>query len=490
MKRAFYFIIIVLLCFWGVGLTDDLKPEKIYAADSGRYIFYKWNSDMMSEVSWELKGDCLTIDHDGTYLSYMDRIDEVIGSDVIKKACKLRIRPAAGIENVIKNKYSNIVEVEFYSIPEMVYRDVSVYDDFAVSEGFFDMFPNLKKISFIGTRLGNNYIDFSKNKIDEIYVDGEYPNFEKIWDGFKGIVTYKNNYKSWKNVTNSVKKGIVYKKLGSTSLKNAEIDLKKCFYTYDGSAKTPTVIVNLGGKILSRDEDYTLEYKNNYDDGIATIYIVGQHDYCDIVEMNYVILPYNPGMEAVYDDGAFIEGRFVYGITDEEDNEVEVYCPAKSGIKTADIPDTVKYDGVEYKVTSIGNKAFYRNRKLQSVEIGDNIESIENYAFYGCTKLADVKLGSNVEEIGASAFRKCTKLKSIVLPKSVSELGKNVFFGCKRLKSITIKSKKVIDIKKNAIKGISSKATIKVSSKKLVKAYSKKLTKKTGYKKTMTIKKK
>ena len=51
------------------------------------------------------------------------------------------------------------------------------------------------------------------------------------------------------------------------------------------------------------------------------------------------------------------------------------------------------------------------------------------------------------------------------------------------MKSTTLKS-----VGKNAIKGINKKATIKVPKKQL-KAYKKLFTKKTGYKKTMKIKK-
>ncbi len=154
------------------------------------------------------------------------------------------------------------------------------------------------------------------------------------------------------------------------------------------------------------------------------------------------------------------------------------------------IPATIKCEGITYKVTSIGQKAFYKNTKIKSVEVGNNVTSIENYAFYGCKNMASLNFGKKVEVIGSSAFRKCTKLTAVTLPKSMEELGKNAFYGCSKLKTITINANSVIDIEEGAIKGISNKAVIKVP-KKHYKKYQKKLTSRTGYKKkTMKLKKK
>lgn len=106
------------------------------------------------------------------------------------------------------------------------------------------------------------------------------------------------------------------------------------------------------------------------------------------------------------------------------------------------IPATVTIDNVAYKVTSVGNKAFSGNKKITKVTIGKNVTSI----------------------------------------------GKNAFQNCKKLKTITIKSTSLKSVGKNALNGINKKATIKVPKKQL-KAYKKLFSKKTGYKKTMKIKK-
>ncbi len=105
------------------------------------------------------------------------------------------------------------------------------------------------------------------------------------------------------------------------------------------------------------------------------------------------------------------------------------------------VPDTVKIEGVKYKVTKIAAKAFKNQKKLKKVTIGKNITSI----------------------------------------------GKQAFYGCKKLKKITIKTTKLKTVGKQAFKGIHKKATIKVPKKKYKKY--KKLLKGKGQKKTVKIKK-
>lgn len=274
------------------------------------------------------------------------------------------------------------------------------------------------------------------------------------------------------------------------SLESAAATLNETIFTYDGSEKKPVVTVVLGGKTLTQGVEFSVTYEANVNEGTAYAVVQGIGYYTGTFRMSYTILPYSAGMDSVYSkDDTLISKNLLYHITDEEEGEVEISSTSNKSLKQLVIPATVTCDGKTYKVTSIGKNAFYKNTKLTSIVIGNNVTSIEDYAFYGCKNVTSIKMGKSVEIIGASSFRKCTKLKSIVLPKSMDELGKNAFYGCKKLSTITIQSNSVVDIADNAIKGISNKAVIKVP-KKLIKSYKKELGKKTGYKKTMKIKKK
>lgn len=93
-----------------------------------------------------------------------------------------------------------------------------------------------------------------------------------------------------------------------------------------------------------------------------------------------------------------------------------------------------------------------------------------------------------VVSIDDNAFKGNKKLKKVTLGKNITSIGRNAFVKCKNLKDITIKSSSLKSVGKNAFKGINKKAVIKVPKKKL-KKYKKLFNKKTGYKKTMKIKK-
>ena len=108
------------------------------------------------------------------------------------------------------------------------------------------------------------------------------------------------------------------------------------------------------------------------------------------------------------------------------------------------IPKTVKIGGKDFKATAIGSSAFKNNKKITSIEIGDNVKIIGSSAFEGCTKLSRITLGKGVTEIGGNAFK-----------------------NCKKLGTITIKSSKLKKVGRNALKGIKPTVKIKVPAKKL-----------------------
>jgi hypothetical protein len=255
-------------------------------------------------------------------------------------------------------------------------------------------------------------------------------------------------------------------------------------FTYDGSEKKPDVTsVVVGGKTLKKRTDYTVTYAKNKNIGIGIVTVIGKGNYCDSASCSFKIIK---GAGHTYDEGeTFVSRSFNFTVTDSEDKEVEcISCNKK--MKEVVIPGKVKVEGVTYKVTSIGTKAFYKDTKIESLTIPNTVQSIENYAFYGCTNLKKVKIGKGLEDLGTSCFRKCTKLEEITLPKSLDEIGKYAFRDCKRLKKLTISATEVIDIEANAITGTSKKLVINVPNK-FINKYRKRFTKKTGFLGTMKI---
>lgn len=139
-------------------------------------------------------------------------------------------------------------------------------------------------------------------------------------------------------------------------------------------------------------------------------------------------------------------GNASYIVTDVVAKTVKYQKPIKNTAKNVTIPDTVK------------------------VTAGSRTETFQ------------------VTGVSARAFAKCKKLTKVTVGKNVVTIDKEAFKNCKSLKKIVIKTTKLKKVGKNAIKGIHKKAVI-TCKKKNLKAYKKLFSKKTGYKKTMKIKK-
>ena len=84
------------------------------------------------------------------------------------------------------------------------------------------------------------------------------------------------------------------------------------------------------------------------------------------------------------------------------------------------IPSTITENGVTYSVTSVSEKAFYKNTGIRSVTIGKNVEKIGSKAFYGCKNLTKIvikteKLKSG--NVGSKAFTKVSQKAKAYVPK-------------------------------------------------------------------------
>ena len=119
--------------------------------------------------------------------------------------------------------------------------------------------------------------------------------------------------------------------------------------------------------------------------------------------------------------------KLTYTITNEELRQVEL--SGYEGDKPAgvlNIPSQVNINGINYSVTSIGNKAFLGCNDLVSVTIPSSVTSIGFYAFGDCSNLQSVTIPNSVTSIGDFAFKSCNKLTSVTL-NSNPRIGIEVF---------------------------------------------------------------
>ncbi len=150
-------------------------------------------------------------------------------------------------------------------------------------------------------------------------------------------------------------------------------------------------------------------------------------------------------------------GALYYKVTKSaaKNGTVTVTKPGRKTYTSVTIPATVKINGYSFKVTAIGSKAFYKNKKLKKVTVGNYVAKIGASAFAANGKLTAVSLGTGITTIDSKAFYKDAKLKTV-----------------------NIKSKKLKTVKRQAFKGIAGKAKVSVPKNK-AKSY-KKIFKKAG----------
>ena len=102
--------------------------------------------------------------------------------------------------------------------------------------------------------------------------------------------------------------------------------------------------------------------------------------------------------------------------------------------KNVTVPAQIYAQGITYKVTSIGAKAFNNNKKLTKVTIGTNIVKINSNAFFNCKNLKNVTIKSvrlTGKTANKKAFKNVHKKLVIRVPKKVKKIYKKIFKGLK-----------------------------------------------------------
>lgn len=123
---------------------------------------------------------------------------------------------------------------------------------------------------------------------------------------------------------------------------------------------------------------------------------------------------------------------------DTETGEATVNDADESISDNAVIPGTIEVGGQKYKVTSVGDYAFFYCSRLTEITIPEGVTSIGEHAFAYCSSLKEIAIPEGVTSIGNSAFISCDSLIEITIPGSVASIGDYAFAYCSNLKEIAI----------------------------------------------------
>lgn len=182
-------------------------------------------------------------------------------------------------------------------------------------------------------------------------------------------------------------------------------------------------------------------------------------------------------------------GDYDYTLLADETVRIERYNGTDATVR---VPSTL----AGYKVTSLGEFAFYNCETLVSITIPDSITNIDDSALNNCAELSEIKIDSNnkfydsrencnaiiesktntlisgcmnttipnsVVTINDGAFVGCINLTSITIPEGTTSIGGAAFIWCENLKSITV-SDTVTNIEKDVFAHCINLSEIKVDS--------------------------
>lgn len=140
-----------------------------------------------------------------------------------------------------------------------------------------------------------------------------------------------------------------------------------------------------------------------------------------------------------------------YDGTDYTVTTVNGYAFSGNQITSISLPNTVSIMGVACfescsslksavlpsGLTSLGKSCFRDCRNLVSVNISKGVTTLGDYCFAGCTSLPSVDLPDGIKELGNGCFSSCSSLTSVVLPGSLRTMGYCCFLDCSKLKEVT-----------------------------------------------------
>lgn len=101
------------------------------------------------------------------------------------------------------------------------------------------------------------------------------------------------------------------------------------------------------------------------------------------------------------------------------------------------IPETVRYGGDDYTVTTVQSNAF-KDNQITSISLPNTVSVMGDACFESCSKLVSATLPDGLTSLGGSSFSGCSKLESVDLPEGVTTLGSNCFYRCSSLTSVEL----------------------------------------------------
>ena len=172
------------------------------------------------------------------------------------------------------------------------------------------------------------------------------------------------------------------------------------------------------------------------------------------------------------------DGILKYSYSTGSDEATVIQDDSYKQLTEVTIPATATLGGKSYRVTAVGNRAFWACNNLTSVTLSDGLVSIGNYSFYNtgikeiafpkalqsigegafeyCWQITAVTLPENLETVGRYAFSYMSSLQKVVLPPTIQSIGDRAFFNNPNLISVESHIIEPFDISESVFAGSST----------------------------------
>ena len=116
-----------------------------------------------------------------------------------------------------------------------------------------------------------------------------------------------------------------------------------------------------------------------------------------------------------------------YGGSEEGDDYETMHDRFQVYMGDITIPETIRSDGKEYVVTSVGAKAFVGSFRYGTVSLPETITYIGDYAFYQ-RRIEEISLPDSIKEMGTGVFEDTEIEGELVFPASMDMVPYRTFF--------------------------------------------------------------
>ena len=147
-------------------------------------------------------------------------------------------------------------------------------------------------------------------------------------------------------------------------------------------------------------------------------------------------------MFAAVEEGELMEGLdgiLKYSYSTGGDEATVIQDDSYKQLTEVAIPATATLGGKSYKVTAVGNRAFWACNNLTSVTLSDGLVSIGNYSFYN-TGIKEIAFPKTLKTIGDGAFEYCWQITAVTLPEYLETVGRYAFSYMSSLQKVVLPS--------------------------------------------------